>query len=199
VNESSTTEDRSLASPERWVELYGDYLFNHALVRLRDPVKAEDAVQETFLAALKAGGTFVGRAPAKSWLLGILKNKIYDYFRRVSRETPFTDLEFYSAEENEGFTARGLGEGGWIHKLGPVEWPEPGAGLDQEAFWKAFQECAKKMPRKITAAFTLREIDGLKSAEICSILGISEQNLWVMLHRARMALRKCLETNWVKK
>ncbi len=96
------------------------------------------------------------------------------------------------------FTAHGLGAGGWIHKFGPTEWPDPGASLDQEAFWKAFQECAKKMPRKITAAFTLREVDGVESKEICSILGITEKNLWVMLHRARMALRKCLETNWFK-
>jgi RNA polymerase sigma-70 factor (ECF subfamily) len=198
VNESRTAEDTSLATPDRWVELYGDYLFKHALARLRHPEKAEDVVQETFLVALKAGNTFAGRATAKSWLLGILKNKIYDYYRKVSRETPFTDLEFYSVEENESFTPRGLAEGGWIDKSRPVEWQEPGASLDQDAFWKAFQDCAKKMPRKITAAFTLREVDGVESKEICSILGISEKNLWVMLHRARMALRKCLETNWFK-
>src|ERR1044072_3112295 len=84
-----------LSDPERWVDEHGDYLFKYALARLRDPAKAEDAVQETFLAALKGGKSFQGRSAEKSWLVGILKNKICDHYRKASRETPFTDLEFY--------------------------------------------------------------------------------------------------------
>ena len=76
-----------LSDPERWVELHGDYLFKYAMMRLRDRAQAEDAVQETFLAALKGGKTFAGRSAEKSWLVGILKNKICDYYRRASRET----------------------------------------------------------------------------------------------------------------
>src|SRR5208337_5571425 len=79
-----------LSDPERWVELHGDYLFKYALIRLRDPSKAEDAVQETFLAALKGGKSFQGKSAEKSWLVGILKNKIYDYYRQASHETSFT-------------------------------------------------------------------------------------------------------------
>ena len=86
------------------------------------------------------------------------------------------------------------------HDLGPIEWStEPGASLDKEVFWKTFHNCTSKIPRKMVAAFTLRELDGIESKEICSILNISERNLWVMLHRARMALRRCLEINWFKK
>src|ERR1051326_3401223 len=82
----------------------------------------------------------------------------------------------------------------------PVDWtPNPGASLDNEAFWKAFRECASKLPKNINTAFCLREIDEIESAEICRLLNISENNLWVMLHRARMALRKCLEANWFGK
>ncbi|HEX4349991.1 MAG TPA: sigma factor, partial [Verrucomicrobiae bacterium] len=84
----------ALSDPERWVDEHGDYLFRFALARLRDPQRAEDAVQETFLAALKGGQNFAGRSAEKSWLTGILKNKIYDYFRKASRETSFTDLQF---------------------------------------------------------------------------------------------------------
>ena len=84
-----------LSDPERWVELHGDYLFRFAIMRLRDASKAEDAVQETFLAALKGGKSFAGRSAEKSWLVGILKNKISDYYRKASRETSFTDMEFY--------------------------------------------------------------------------------------------------------
>ena len=189
----------ALSDPERWVELYGDGLFKYALMRLRDPAKAEDAVQETFLAALKGGKSFAGRSAERSWLIGILKNKICDYYRRASRETPFSDMEFYSDEESERFIPDGLFKNGWNHDLGPQEWSSPGASLDSEVFWQTFLECSKKLPKNVSTVFTLREIDGIESQEICALLNISENNLWVMLHRARMALRRCLETNWFGK
>lgn len=197
VKHSGAATQARLSDPERWVEAHGDYLFKYALVRLRDVSKAEDAVQETFLAALKGGRTFEGRSAEKTWLVGILKNKIGDYFRKASRETPFTDLEFYHDEESGSFEPKGVSGGGWARELAPKEWtPEPGAGIDNEAFWKVFNECAAKLPRNISAAFWLREVDDTDSKEICRLLNISESNLWVMLHRARMALRRCLETNW---
>ncbi len=186
----------SLSDPERWVAEHGDYLFRYALLRLRDPLKAEDAVQETFLAALRGGKNFAGRSAEKSWLTGILKNKIYDHFRKASRETSFTDLEFYDDEEADRFSAGGLGKGGWIHELGPQEWSKQVESLDSELFWKTYHDCSAKLPKKVAAVFNLREVDGVESKEICALLDISESNLWVMLHRARMALRRCLETNW---
>ncbi|HMD53885.1 MAG TPA: sigma factor, partial [Phycisphaerae bacterium] len=132
----------AMSDPERWVDEHGDYLFKFALARLRDPTKAEDAVQETFLAALKGGKSFQGRSAEKSWLVGILKNKICDHFRKSKRETSFTDLEFYSDEESDRFVADGIGAGGWIHKFGPQEWPKAGEGLDNELFWKTYRDCA---------------------------------------------------------
>ncbi len=123
----------TLSDPERWVELYGDYLFKYALMRLRDAAKAEDAVQETFLAALKGGKTFAGRSAEKSWLVGILKNKVCDHYRKASRETSFTDMEFYSDEESDRFIPDGMFKDGWIHELGPQEWSSPGASLDSES------------------------------------------------------------------
>ena len=189
-----------LSDPERWVEEHGDYLFKYALGRLRDAAKAEDLVQETFLAALKGGRSFAGRSAEKTWLIGIMKNKIADYFRKASRETSFTDLTFYEDQENEQFVGEGFSGGSWLGDHAPIDWDtNPGANLDNEAFWKAFRECADKLPRNISAAFPLREIDDIESKEVCRILNISESNLWVMLHRARMALRKCLEINWFGK
>jgi RNA polymerase sigma-70 factor, ECF subfamily len=189
-----------LSDPERWVEEHGDYLFKYALMRLRDVANAEDMVQETFLAALTGGKSFSGKSAEKTWLVGIMKNKIADYYRRASRETSFTDLEFYQEEENDRFVAGGPFMGAWIHELGPIEWASsPGASLDNQAFWKTFHECAGKLPKNISTAFCLREIDDLDSKEVCRLLNVSENNLWVMLHRARMALRRCLETNWFSK
>jgi len=192
----SVTATPGLSDPEQWVELHGDYLFKFALMRLRDTARAEDAVQETFLAALKGGRTFAGRSAERSWLVGILKNKIYDYYRKAGRETSFTDLEFYSDEESDRFVPDGMFKGGWIHDLGPQEWSSPGASLDSEVFWRTFHDCSSKLPQNVAAVFNLREVDGVESKEICALLNISEGNLWVMLHRARMALRRCLEMNW---
>lgn len=188
-----------ISDPERWVEEYGDYLFRFALMRLRDPSRAEDAVQETFLAALKGRQSFAGRSAEKSWLVGILKNKIFDYFRKASRETPFTDLDFYSDEDKDRFFVDALDKGAWQHDLGPQQWPGHGESIDKELFWQTYRNCAGKLPEKVAAAFNLREVDGLESKEVCALLHISEGNLWVMLHRARMALRRCLETNWFAK
>jgi RNA polymerase sigma-70 factor (TIGR02943 family) len=188
-----------LSDPERWVDLHGDYLFKYALSRLRDPARAEDLVQETFLAALRGGMSFQGRSAEKSWLVGILKNKICDHFRTAGRETSFTDLEFYSAGEDGHFIPEGLFAGGWVPEQGPQEWPNPGASLDHEVFWQTFRDCSNKLPKNVATVFTLREVDGIASREICALLGISENNLWVMLHRARMALRRCLERNWFGK
>lgn len=196
----SSDSTRKLSDPERWVDEHGDCLFKFALVRLRDAAKAEDMVQETFLAALKGGSSFAGRSGEKSWLVGILKNKICDYYRKASRETVFTDLEFFADGERESFVPEGVTEGAWRQELGPLEWSATaGSSLDSDAFWKTFHSCAGKLPKNVSAVFSLREMDGLESREICAMLNISESNLWVMLHRARMALRRCLEINWFGK
>jgi RNA polymerase sigma-70 factor (ECF subfamily) len=188
-----------LSNPERWVEEHGDYLFKYAMSRLREPAKAEDLVQETFLAALKGGKDFQGRSSEKSWLVGILKNKICDFYRKASRETSFTDLEFYSDEEGDRFNTDGAFKDAWIHELGPQEWSNPGANLDNEAFWQTYRDCSNKLPKNVSTVFNLREVDGVESKDICAMLNITESNLWVMLHRARMALRRCLELNWFGK
>ena len=181
-----------LSDPDQWVEQHGDYLFKYAMVWLRDETKAEDMVQETFLAAFKGGEKFEGRSAEKSWLVGILKNKICDYYRKAGRETSFTDLEFYQHEDGDRLIQEGTFRDAWVHSLGPSEWsPRPGEGSDNELFRKTCHACSNKLPRNISAAFLMRELDGVPSKEICGILKISESNLWVMLHRARMALRRC--------
>ena len=189
-----------LSDPGRWMEEHGDYLFRYALVRTRDEARAEDMVQETFLAALKGGKSFGGRSAERTWLVGIMKNKLGDFFRKAGRETSFTDLGFYEHEDGDRFVPDGPSKGAWIHELGPSEWtPNPGAALDNQAFWRTFHDCAGKLPKAVNTAFCLREIDDLDTKEICIMLNISESNLWVMLHRARMALRRCLETNWFRR
>lgn len=187
------------SNPETWVDAHGDYLFGYALARVRDPVRATDLVQETFLAALKGGG-FAGRSTERTWLTGILKHKIADHFRRAGRETPFTDLEFFREGEAALFEREGWSKGVWQADQAPGDWSaKAGEELDRAAFWQAFWECVGGLPPRIAEVFVRREIDEVECDELCRTLGVSPNNLWVMLHRARLALRRCLENNWVGK
>jgi RNA polymerase sigma-70 factor (ECF subfamily) len=181
--------------PERWVDEHGDYLFHYALSRVRDSVRAEDLVQEALLAALRGADRYQGRSCERTWLGGILRNKLLDHFRKAGRETNFTDLGFYAGEEDRAFENPEFPDH-WNAASAPGEWEEAGAALDREEFWRVFHACSGKLPDRVARVFLLREVDDLPSEEICAALNISPNNLWVMLHRARMALRRCLETNW---
>ncbi len=176
-----------------WVDEHGDCLYRYALARVRKPEVAEDLVQETFLAAVRGYEKFGGRSAVRSWLCGILKHKIMDHYRKAGRETSFTDLEFFADECAEKFVAQGF----WQHEEGPKEWtPDASEVMERSEFWKTMRACLAKMPERVATVFAMREMDEVPSKEICATLAISESNLWVMLHRARMALRECLEKNW---
>jgi RNA polymerase sigma-70 factor (TIGR02943 family) len=193
ASELTNASAPSHTHPERWVDEHGDCLFRYALTRVRNESLAEDLVQETLLAAVRAQERFAGRSAERSWLVGILKNKICDHFRKMGRETSFTDLEFFKDEHSDRFDA----EDYWINERGPAEWkPEGEEALRRAEFWRALQSCLRKLPAPTAQAFLLREMDDIPGKEICAMLNISESNLWVMLHRARMALRQCLETNF---
>lgn len=183
----------SHADPERWVDEHGDCLYRYALTRVRRPEVAEDLVQETLLVAVRTHERFGGRSTERSWLVGILNNKICDHFRKLGRETNFTDLESLSDEHSDKFD----GDNYWIHERGPSDWkPEGEEAMKRAEFWQALHGALARLPDRIATVFTLREIDGMPSKEVCETLNISEANLWVMLHRARMALRQDLEMNF---
>jgi RNA polymerase sigma-70 factor (ECF subfamily) len=181
--------------PERWVEEHGDCLYRYALIRVRKPEVAEDLVQETLCAAVKNYGSFGGKSSERTWLCGILKNKICDHFRKLGRETCFTDMEFLEDELSHKFVPQGF----WNHDLGPLEWkPEADVVMHRSEFWDTFRNCLAKLPQRVADVFMLREMDEMETVQICDTLKVSPNNLWVMLHRARMALRECLEVNWFK-
>jgi RNA polymerase sigma-70 factor (TIGR02943 family) len=181
------------ADPERWVDEHGDCLYRYALTRVRKEEIAEDLVQETLLVAVRTQERFAGRSTERSWLVGILKNKISDHFRKLGRETNFTDLEFFKDEHSDRFDADNY----WIHQRGPSNWkPEGEEAMKRAEFWQTMQGCLGKLPERVAQVFMMREMDEVPSKEVCETLNISEANLWVMLHRARMALRQCLEINF---
>jgi len=182
--------------PESWVERYGDDLFGFAAARLRDRTTAQDLVQETFLAGIKSGEGFALRSSERSWLFGILRNKLADYYRLQNRQDAITDTEPPLPEEQGAFGTGGLGKDGWVMKLAPKAWETPDGTLISKEFQDVLKSCLSRLPDKVAQVFRLREIDGVSSEEICKDLGVSPNNLWVMLHRARMGLRRCLELHW---
>jgi RNA polymerase sigma-70 factor (TIGR02943 family) len=192
---NTVREPSGSVNPDSWVDRHGDCLYRYALMRVRRPEVAEDLVQETLFAAVRTYANFRGTSSERSWLCGILKNKICDHFRKLAQEVSFTDLEFLEDEMSHKFIDQG-----WNHDLGPAEWKaDPEAALDRKEFWETFRSCLDKLPQRVADVFMLREIEQMDTAQICEALRISQNNLWVMLHRARMALRECLELNWFER
>lgn len=185
--------------PLVWVEKYADYLFRFALARVRDRAAAEDLVQETFLAAVAAQADFAARSSAKTWLTGILKNKIYDHFRRAARQTDLTPEEADFSAYDKFFEREDEWNGHWSENYAPVEWTRltPAAAFETAEFQTVLNNCLAGLPERIANAFVMREVDGLSGEEICRILMISANNYWTMMHRARLHLRRCLEINWI--
>jgi RNA polymerase sigma-70 factor (ECF subfamily) len=185
--------DDSLSDPQTWLEQHGDYLYRCAMLRVRDASVAEEMVQETFLAALQGRDRFAGQSSERSWLVGIMKHKIVDHFRKSAREQPVGGDELMSEE----FTGLFDKDGHWkIETTGPKEWMDPSSALDRAQFWQALRRCLDELPPRTSRVFALREIDDVPSEEICAAMKLTKSNLWVMLHRARTHLRQCIEANY---
>lgn len=184
-----------LSDPDRWLERYGDILFRYVYSRVRDRDAAEDLLQETLLAALQAKANFAGEAAEQTWLIGILKHKMMDYFRRSAREnTEEWHEQSFDNEDDDYFDRRGH----W--QVAFSAWSKPDKALEQEQFLAVLQRCIDRLPPRQAQLFVLRELDGLESEEICAILSLSTlNNFWVALSRTRVQLRHCLELHWFNK
>jgi RNA polymerase sigma-70 factor (ECF subfamily) len=168
------------------------YLLRVAVLQLRDNDLAEDVVQDTLLAALQGATGFSGRSSLKTWLTGILKHKIVDAIRRKSREPAFASLE--EECQLDDFDALFDATGHWENP--PADWGNPETDLSRQQFFDILQFCLDKLPPNTGRVFMMREVMELTSEEICKELTITSTNLWVILYRARVALRQCLEQNW---
>ena len=184
-----------VADPSAELEAHRGYLLRVARLQLRDEALAEDVVQETLLAALSGSG-FSGRSTLKTWLTGILKHKIVDAIRRKQREplaaADFGDLE--SELDIEDFDTLFRSTGAW--QTPPADWGDPEESLNRRQFLDILDFCLEKLPPNTARAFMMREVLELETDEICKEMAITANNLWVILYRARMALRQCLEQNW---
>jgi RNA polymerase sigma-70 factor (ECF subfamily) len=181
-------QSENVMDPAGWLDRHGDSLYRFAISRLRDPEAAEEVVQETFVAALHARDQYRGQGTEGAWLLGICKRKVVDHIRRRSRPDAATGGDLGPDPSEAMFDTKG----NW--RLDPrIVRGRPESALEREEFWKTFRECLRRLSQRQADAFTLRELDDLGSEEICKELAISASNLWVLLHRARLGLTRCMK------
>lgn len=176
------------------LEQHRSYLLRVAQLQLRDADSAEDVVQETLLAALSGSG-FSGKSSLRTWLTGILKHKIVDAIRRKQRDAvPITALTGAGGDFVDEFDGLFRDDGGW--DAPPAVWGNPEDALEQRQFFDIMDLCLERLPAATARVFMMREVLELETDEICKELAITANNLWVILYRARVALRMCLEQNW---
>ena len=190
----------NILEPQKWIERYADLLFGYAYPRVNRQDVAEDLVQDTFFSALKAQDTFRHDSSEKTWLIAILKRKIIDYYRKKSTQNELNVLT--EANGNDGFMNHFFEQeekydGHWTDGSAPKNWRKDfETKVESDEFYDVLRKCLGKLPEKWSAAFTLKNMDDLESDEICKELEISPSNYWVIMHRAKLQLRECMEKNW---
>ena len=179
-------------SPEKWVDLHADYLFNYTISRINNHDLAKDLVQDTFFAGLKAMHSFQGKASERTWLISILKRKIIDHYRKINSVKG-------KAEVKMNFYSDGEREGEWIEECVPSDWGnEVAKSIENEELNTVLEKCIGNLPEKYAMVFRMKTILEFDTEEVCKELDITPSNLWVIIHRARTQLRKCMEENWFK-
>lgn len=180
-------------NPDEWVDLHSDYLYNYAITRIDNDELAKDIVQETFLSGLKAMKNFRGQAAERTWLISILKRKIIDHYRKINSAKG-------KAEVRMNFYENGDKKGSWIEERVPKTWDnEAEKDIENVELKGAIEDCIADLPDRYRIVFLLKNVQQYETEEICNELGITPSNLWVIIHRARHQLRKCLESNWFAK
>lgn len=174
----------------KWVDDFTDDLYQRARHKTGDPHLASDLVQDTFMAAAESLQNFRNDSSPKTWLFSILNRKIIDHYRSKYRQTVKMESSSFSLFFNEG--------GDWNQSKMPGDWgdDEPHL-LDNEEFLSVLKDCFEGLPDKWNACMKLKYFMNKKGEEICKELDISPSNLWQMMHRAKLKLRDCVETNWI--
>ena len=171
------------------------YLFKFAMLQIRNEDAAEDLVQDTLAAALAAAEGFSGRSSVRTWLTSILIHKMQDFRRRAGRR-PSISIDALQDEHGPDQVDALFKENGRYKDL-PRDWGDPEQALSQSRFLETLETCVQGLPETAAQVFLLREMMGLSTEEVCSELGVSATNCSVLLHRARMRLRECMEKRWL--
>jgi len=191
TNRNEASHSHRRVAVDRWLDEYGDVLYRYAKSRVGRRDVAEDLVQETLLAGIRGQHSFRNQSSERTWLVGILKRKIADYYRQRARDVAQVSLSQTDDWAESLFDDRGR----W--KSPPNIWEHsPFTPLERSEFWQVFTDCLGKVPDRMREAFSLNEIDEFSTEFICQEMGVTPTNLWVLLYRARLRLWKCLDANW---
>ncbi len=179
--------------PHTWLNKHGDYLYRYAMSRLHNEELAQDMLQETLLAGWKGYSKFAGQSSIRTWLVGILKHKIIDHIRREIRGRNLTE-----SVESDPTSTYFNANGSWNES--PAAWKDNPEDLcSSDEFHQALEQCICKLPGKQQLVFRMRDIVGEDTPTVCKCCDITSTHLHVLLHRARLALRRCLNTHWFGK
>jgi RNA polymerase sigma-70 factor (TIGR02943 family) len=188
---------RQSIDPHQWVAKYADILYSYALTRLDSEEQASDLVQETFLAALEGLATFKGESAEQTWLMAILKYKVIEVYRKRNSGLRAEPLEQHQAPEAEFFEPD---NGHWKAAYSPQAFGLEAAGPDplaQKELAAILSKCLKKLPALWYSVFCLKHVDETETAVICAALKVSNGNFWVIMHRAKLHLRACIQREWI--
>jgi RNA polymerase sigma-70 factor (ECF subfamily) len=183
-------QEQVLLNTNKWIDNYADYMYNYAVVRVNNGDLAKDLVQDTFFAGLKSAKNFQGKSTERTWLISILKRKIIDHYRKINSNKGKAEIRmnFYDEGENEG---------NWLEERVPQSWDNQSEKLiENEELKYQLDSCINALPEKYGMVFRMKTIQEFETEEICKELDITASNLWVIIHRARTQLRKCMEDNW---
>ena len=192
-----TKKNNPIFTPQQthWVEEHANALFKFACVRVGDRETAKDLVQETLLSALQNIESFRGESSQETWLTSILKNKIIDYYRKRKTANSVPLIDENGASELDKYFDE---EGEWKSSAGPVSWNASGYQiLRSKEFLEILQRCLSKLSDRGRSIFVSKYLDDLDSEEICKQLDLTSSNYWVIMHRAKLQIRRCIEKNWL--
>ncbi|MGZ3184316.1 MAG: sigma-70 family RNA polymerase sigma factor [Telluria sp.] len=167
-------------------------LVKFAYLQLRNETLAEDAVQDALVAVLEQPDRFAGQSSLRTYVTGILKYKIIDNLRAATREK---QIDVADGESEADFVDSLFIADGHTRDM-PRDWGDPDRTLEQKDFFRVLEVCLEKLPAKTARVFMMREWLELDTDEICKELAITSSNAWVLLYRARLRLRECLDLNW---
>lgn len=184
----------NLLNPNKWVSDHSDYLYNYAFYKVSNEEIAEDLVQDTFVAGLKGQSSFKGESSERTWLVSILKRKIIDYYRKSAVRKNTTSTDFSSP-----FNADGVYQNHWSDTGAPGKWNlDSTNNLERDEFQRVLELCLSFLPPQWREVFHLKLMEECSGEEICKELEISSSNLWVIIHRAKLKMRACIEKNWLE-
>lgn len=186
---------RTVINPEDWPYEYGDMLYRYAYRRVANKENAEDLVQETLLAGFLAYDKFTGKSAVSTWLVGILKHKIIDLFRKQRRDSVILNHD----ELAEDILAAQFDQNGaW--RFNVLEWKTPDKEMENTQFLAVLNQCVARLPQRFSDLLFLRTESQLSTEDCCQLLGFETDNqLWVALSRTRIKLRQCLDVYWFER